>query len=416
MPSRAPKNGFFYGWVIVIISLVTGIMLLGIRHIYGVFFKSISGEFDLTRAVTSGVFSVNMALSAVFSILGGYALDKYGPKFTIGLMGTITCISLVLTALTSSAWQLYLSYSLLLAIGTGATFTMLSALVSRWFHRKRGLALGISSAGGGLGTVILVPLATYLLLSFDWRIANIVIAVIAGIFIIPLAMFLKGWPRELGLQPDGAKIPPLNAGVNNEKPQAAGLTLRQAARMRQFWFLFLVWIFQAFAIYFIVTHIVPHATDVGMSATEAARIVSITGMFQILAGLAAGFFSDAIGRRSVAIISALLGVISLLLLMWSNAFWILYLFSIMFGLCWGGLSTMVSALVGDVFGIRSIGAIMGWIGVAWFIGAAVGPVIGGLIFDLNKSYFLAFLMSAIGMLVTAVLAALIARPKSPPVT
>ena len=178
------KNRIFYGWVVTIAGLITLAFTLGTRHSFGVFFKSIEGEFGLTRGATSSIFSVYMFLCCVLAILGGWALDRYGPRVVALLTGSFTGLSLLLTSQTSSAWQLFITYSLLLSLGTGAIFTIVTSTVSRWFSSRRGLALGIAGSGVGLGTVIMAPFSAYLISSMDWRTAYLVMGILALLIVI----------------------------------------------------------------------------------------------------------------------------------------------------------------------------------------------------------------------------------------
>ena len=147
-PSRI-QDKVFYGWIIVATCLVIGTTIYGTRLSFGVFFKSIESEFSLSRAATSGVFSIYMVLCPVFAILAGWASDKYGPRIIILLMGVFTGLSLLLTSQTSSFWHLLITYSMLLSIGTGAVFVVSMSTISRWFDKNRAFALGIVSAGAG---------------------------------------------------------------------------------------------------------------------------------------------------------------------------------------------------------------------------------------------------------------------------
>ena len=167
------KTPFFYGWVIVVVFLISGIAIYGVRFSFGIFFKSIENEFSLTRAATSYIFSVNMIISGIAAFLMGWALDRYGPRVVLLLMGLLAGLGLITTGLTSSLWQLYLTYSLLLAMGLGAIFVVPMSTIARWFDKKRGLASGIASSGVGLGPLIMAPSATYLLINYDWRTAFI---------------------------------------------------------------------------------------------------------------------------------------------------------------------------------------------------------------------------------------------------
>lgn len=405
------KDRLFYGWIVVTAASIISFFTFGTRHSFGVFFKSIEGEFELTRAATSGIFSAYMVLSAAFSVLGGWALDRYGPRITFSFMGLFIGLSLMLTSQTNAVWQLYITYSLLLAMGTGAAYTMISATVSRWFKKRRGLALGISGSGGGLGILVMSPFLAYLIFSFDWRTAYIVLGAIAGLVIICLSLQLRKDPKETGLLPDGVK--PSNSKIEAQgketSTQTTGFSMLQAFRTAGFWFLWLTWLLQSSAVYLITTHIVPHTTDVGIPPIEASVVLSLIGGSSIPGRLLAGSTSDVKGRKTVCVICSLLGAGALIWLLWSHELWMFYLFAVMFGLSWGGLSTTVTALIGDIFGLRSIGVIMGWQGVAWYLGAAIGPAVGGVIFDINGSYFVAFIIGIIALLLTVLFIALLTR-------
>lgn len=408
------RGKLFYGWVIVIVGVIVAAILIGSRQSYGVFFTSIENAFGLNRAETSGIFSAFMALSAIFSAIGGWALDKFGPKKTIAAMGFFTGIGLLVSSQVHSAWELYLTYSLLMAAGTGEAYTIVVGFVSRWFRKKRGLALGIATSGGGVGSFIYAPFASYLIIAFDWRIAFIILGVIALALVIGVSMLLKGYPREIGLFPDGDKsevVEPELGIKKDDKP--AGYSFGEAFKTRQFWFVFMVWLFQGIAVYIITTHIIPYATDAGISEIAAATIISVNSVFNIVGGLSAGALSDKFGRRTVTVGCAILGAGSLFWLMsMPTNLWLLFIFSALFGISFGAIPNVVSAFTGDIFGTRNIGTIMGAIGVAWFIGAAIGSLIGGAVFDIYKSYFLAFLIGAICMVIVLLFSAILAKPKS----
>ena len=178
------RNKIYYGWVIVGTGLLISAILIGTRQSYGIFFKSIESDFGLTRAETSGIFSAFMALCALSSAFGGWALDKFGPKITIAAMGFFTGLGFLISSQVHTAWQLYLTYSLIMALGTGEAYTVVVGFVSRWFRKKRGTAIGICSTGGGIGSVIYAPFAGYLIVSFDWRTAYMVMGIIALVAVI----------------------------------------------------------------------------------------------------------------------------------------------------------------------------------------------------------------------------------------
>ena len=304
------NSRLFYGWIVVTTSFVIFALILGTRYCFGVFFKSLGTEFDLTRMATSGIFSVYMVLCPVFAMIGGRILDRYGPRLVVFSMGIFTGLSLLLTGKAISSWQLFLSYSVLLAIGTGPGYSLLMSTTSRWFDKKRGLALAITASGGGLGTIVLAPFTAYLIDSFDWRTAYVVLGLIVGLVIAPLSMLLKKDPAEIGMFPDGAEaLSDTTAGVNSKNnPHAGSVTLAQAFRTRNFWFLGTVWLSFSLCLHFVYTHIVPYATDMGISTAEAAVVLGLIGSISIPGRVGMGVISDKTGRKVSAMICGLLQV------------------------------------------------------------------------------------------------------------
>ncbi len=405
------KDRLFYGWVVVITGLIIGTILFGTRFSFGVFFKSLESEFDLTRTATSGVFSVYMVLFSAFAVLGGWALDRYGPRIVTLLMGLFTGLSLLLTSQTNSPWQLFISYSLLLAIGTGATYTVLMTTISRWFDKKRGLALGIGGSGIGLGTAVIAPFATYLISNSDWRTAYAVIGFIAWLVVIPLSILLRKRPSEIGALPDGVKPDSSEIGIQDrmDNAQPAGLSLPQAFRTSSFWFLGIGWLSFSLCLNLVMTHLVPHATDVGISPAEASVVLGLIGLISFSGRLIMGSVSDRVGRKTTAITCALLQAGAMVWLLWAQDLWMFYLFAIVYGFGYGGFDPPTMALMGDIFGMRSLGVIIGALSVGYGIGAAIGAAVGGLIYDVSESYSVAFLIGALAMLGVALLVALTRR-------
>jgi len=404
------KDKLFYGWVVVAAFLVIGITLYGIHFSFGVFFKSIESEFSLTRAATSAVLSANMLLAGVYSFFAGWALDRYGPRIVVLLMGIFTGLSLVLTSQTNALWQLFITYSLLLAMGTGPLYVVPMSAVSRWFDKKRGLALGLASSGIGLGTVVMAPFATYLITSFDWHTAYLIIGLIAWLMVLPLAMLLKKDPCDVGALPDGV-IRPYADDVRSEENsiQPIDYSLSELFRTRNFWLFVFIWFLFAFCLFLIFTHLVPHITDIGFSAGQAAVVLSLIGMASIPGRLIMGIVSDRRGRKLAVSTCTLLLAGAIVWLVWAQDLWSLYLFALVFGFSHSGFGSSGAALISDTFGLGKIGAIFGLLEIGFGIGAAVGPAIGGIIFDINQSYSIAFLLGAVAMLIATLLVALIRR-------
>jgi len=417
MQPLSKTNGrLFYGWIVVTTSFVVFALILGSRYCFGVFFKSLGNEFDLTRMATSSIFSIYMVLCPVFAMIGGRILDRHGPRLVVFSMGVFTGLSLLLTGQANSSWQLFLAYSVLLAIGTGPGYSVLMSTTSRWFDKKRGLALAITASGGGLGTIVLAPFAAYLIDSFDWRTAIAVLGLIVGLVIAPLSMLLKKEPAEIGMLPDGAKAPPdTTAGVNSkDNPHAGSVTLAQALRTRNFWFLGIVWLLFSLCLHLVYTHIVPYATDMDISTAEAAVVLGLIGSISIPGRLIMGVVSDKTGRKASAMVCGLLQVGAMVWVAWARGLWMFYIFAIVYGFASGGFDIPITALIGDIFGVHSLGEIMGVLVIGWGLGAATGPAVGGLIFDVTENYFMAFIIGALAMMIATSFVAIIKHQISKP--
>ncbi|MBW2067073.1 MAG: MFS transporter [Deltaproteobacteria bacterium] len=414
---RGEKEGvaIYYGWIIAGAGLIISLMGIGIRYCFGVFLESIEAEFGLARGATSSIFSLYMLLCLFLAVAGGWALDKYGPRKVGLFVAAFTGMSLVTTSQIREAWHLLLSYSLLLAVGTGPIYTLANSTTSRWFNERRGLAVGISSSGGGLGAIVLSPLAAYLISAYDWRIAFLVLGIIAWMVMGSTSLLLKSDPLDLGLLQYGEEdeFRPKTRDGGDGKTGVGGRSFREALRMSQLWFLSLTWFFFSLSLHLVFVHTVPYAMKAGISAVDAAVVIAIIGGSNIPGRILLGQLSDMWGRKAIAIGCSLIQGGSLIWLIWSKELWMFYLFAIVFGFLWGGFGTISTALTGDVFGTQSLGSIMGIMSAFWAVGAATGPAVGGYIFDAYNSYVLAFLTGAIAIFATIPLVGFLRRVHVP---
>jgi len=409
--SKIVKRRFYYGWV----ALATCVLILttayGIRYSFGVFFKSLEQEFDWTRALTSGVFSVYMLLCCLFAFLGGWASDRYGAKKVVIVLGCFAFLSLSLTSQANALWHLFLSYSLLLAVGTGPVYAIVMATATKWFTKRRGLALAIVGLGVGFSTILMAPISAYLIDGYGWRTSYLILALIALFIFIPCALLLKRSPSEAALARDEEpETINLNSPEGQNPNEPKEFTLLQATKTRSLWLLFTIWFFYAACFFIIQTHIVRHAIDLGFTSMQAASLLSISGFANIPGRILMGIASDHFGRKRIAVICALFMAGAMLWLTESTSLWMLYIFAAVFGAANGGLAPPLLAIVGDTFGVRHIGAIFGILEVGWAAGAAVSPVLAGYIFDITGSYYSAFLLGMLAMLIIVVLLLLLRAP------
>ena len=214
-----------YGWVIVACGLLISVVIFGIIYSFGVFFSSLEEEFQLSRASTSGIFAAYMALSPLVAVVGGWALDRYGPRIVVMVMGVVTGLSMFLTGRAEHVWELYLTYSLLMAVGTGAVYNVVMSTGSRWFLRRRGTALGVIGSGAGLGAVIMAPVAAQLIAAYDWRVCFLALAIAVWALVLPAAWFLRKEPGAIEARADGWRDPLLQIDTAEVEAAPTGSSL-----------------------------------------------------------------------------------------------------------------------------------------------------------------------------------------------
>ncbi len=392
--STGERRGLYYGWVVVAACLIIGTLAFSSRYSFGVFFKPLATDFSLNRATTSGIISLYMFLCGVSAILGGWLLDRFGPRKSVAAMGIFTGLSLLLASQAQVLWHLYLSYSLLLAVGTGGIYTAILATASRWFIKRRGLAVAIVTSSLGL-SVVISPASAYLIAAYGWRVSYLILA-FTGFLIIPLSLLLRLPARETLNLHEGEALETLNT---RSAATSAGSPLVQTLKTRNFWLSFFMWFFSALCIFIIVTHLVPHAIDLGITATTAAAVLSTIGGVSILGRVVTGRISDNIGRKRTAIINTVMLALSMLWLIRADDLWGLYVFAVVFGFAWGGVNASFAGLVADVFGLQRLGVVVGILDAGFDVGAALGATFAGYIFDIRGSYTLAFLGGTMAMLV-----------------
>jgi OFA family oxalate/formate antiporter-like MFS transporter len=407
----AQKSRCFYGWYIVGAGFFISLIGMGARYSFGVFVKSFDADFGMTRAATSGIFSAYMLLCCLLAATGGWALDKYGPRKVGIFMGVFTGFSLILTSRVRAPWQLLITYSLFLSLGTGPAYGVVNSTTSRWFVKKRGIAVGITSAGGGVGAIVLAPFATYLISNFDWRTAFIVLGFTSGIGMIAASFLLIKEPSRMGHLPYGmnSRQPTDNIPPEENILDPPGVPLQHAWKMNQFWLLGLSWLFLSLALHMVFIHVVPYAVDTGIPPMDAAFILSMIGLANIPGRLTAGKLSDMTGTKALGVSCALIQLGALLWLMDSSKLWMFYVFALIYGFLWGASATVITLLTVDIFGTPSLGTIMGMMSSGWAIGAAIGPAVGGYLFDVTGHYHAAFLAGTAALFTAACLMGMIRK-------
>ena len=359
--------------------------------------------------MTSGPYSLSMILHGVLAIIMGGLSDKFGPRFVVTISGFFLGLGYLLMSQTSVLWQLYLFYGVIIGIGISGMWVPLLSAVARWFVAKRSLMSGIVVAGGGIGSFIAAPVTGWLIANHGWRLACVILGSAAFIVTVVASQFLKRDPIAMGQLPYGEGA---NGGNRQKlKPDKETFSLREAARTTQFWLAFVILLCFGFGMIAITVHIVPHAIDLGVAPTSAANILAIRGGVGIFGTYILGGLGDRMGNRKIFIIGFSLTLLALLWLQPAREVWMLYLFAAVFGFAVGGMGTSESPLVASLFGLSSHGLIYGVLGLGFTLGASVGPILTGYIFDATGSYQIAFWVCSAFAILGLVLAAILRPPQ-----
>jgi len=394
----ATKNpNIYWGWWIVLAIMITFTLSYGSRNAFSVFLKPLSQQFGWSRGATSLAFTINLWVYAASAPLFGWLLDKYGPK-PLMLFGTIvTVISYCLVSTANSLWELYLYYGVLGGIAFNPLGMMLgNAMIVLWFKSKRGMAMGLAQSGMGLGGMIFIPLAGFLLNIYGWRASYIALGVLMIVVMIPVILLLiKHKPESIGLKVYGEDEPTIVADRKQEIARTKDWEPKAAYKTFTFWAVWVSFILYSTALYVMLSQQVAFATDIGFKPLQAAAILGVVGMTAIIGRVGGGALSDIMDRRYTVLLAILVQTlgIGICLFMLANkisAPIYLYVYSALFGIGYGACTPLFPALVGDLFGRRYIGAIYGVVTVAGSIGAGLGPFLGGILFDIYKSYWVAY--------------------------
>lgn len=401
--NRGKQPRFFYGYTIVLASFLILTISWGAQYSFGVFFKPVLNEFGWTRAVTSGAYALNSVLLGFFGIFTGRLSDRFGPRLVVTVCGFLAGLSYLLMSKVSTVWQMYLFYGVFLSIGVAGFWVPLMSTVARWFVKRRGLTSGIVSSGIGLGVVIIPPLANQLISRYSWRTSYVIIGLTTMALIVIIAQFLRRDPSQKGVLAYGAHA------VKTDSPnlQARGFSLRESILTRQFWIISVIFLFFLACLQTVMVHIVPHATDIGVPASNAAIILSVIGIVSIGSKIAMGGIADTIGNKRIMVIIIVLLLVSLMSLLLASKLSALYLFAVIFGIAYGGFAAVHAPLVAESFGLRAQGAIFGLAMFAGNAGGAIGSLVAGRIFDISGSYYWAFILCTILSIAAIVLSVLL---------
>ena len=404
-PGRTGRTGDDprpYAWVVAGVSASVNSLAWSVRSTFALFYVALLGEFGWERGEAALGYSLSWLLLLVFSPLAGFLYDRWGARRVVAAGGVILGAALALTGQAASLWTYYLAFGVLGAAGIACIMMPAAAIVTRWFTRSRGAALGLISAGSSASAIVFYPLNTWLIQAFGWRTAIVVYGLIVATLTAPLALLLY---RE---RPDDE---PRAADVEPVAP-ADAWTLAAALRSYRFWAVFAMWGLGVIGYQIMTTHQVAHAMEKGFGAVTLGWVFALAGACTVAGNLLGGALSDLWGSEGVFALGSAIGIAGIAALAWLDgpddlAALLLYALS---GIGFGMRISLLTTIPAAIFAGPHIGAILGAANGGGGLGGLIGPFLGGWLFDVTGSYQLAFSGAAVAIAGSAV-AAWVAAPR-----
>jgi MFS family permease len=405
-PPMIRKPRVFYGWYIVGVMIVAMMLVYGIRTSFSSFFPHILDEFHWFRGTTAIMLSLNIFVYGLSAPVAGHLVDKWKPRAVVFIgifllaFGTAGCY------FARELWHFYILFGILAPIGSAFCGSpVLNTAIINWFTKRRGLAVGLGQIGGGLSFVY-VMLVDWVSTRWGWEYSFFVMAGLLIVIMAPLYLvFYHVRPEDKKIKAYGYEEPQSGALPGIVLAAKPDWTLRQAFGTYQLWLLvFADFCYWGIGNYLVIAHQIRFAEDVGYTSQLATSVLALFGLVSIV-GQVGAFVSDFIGREKTALFAVVLhagGFLALLSVHDASQPWLLYIYAICAGFATGTFSPTIIVSSADIFHGKNIGAISALLLTGVGFGGAIGPWLGGYIFDVSGSYHSAFIVSMVAVALAGV--------------
>lgn len=390
---------FYYGWVIVGVTFVTMGIGVNARTAFSLLFPPILDEFGWSQGVTAGAFSFGFIASAVLSPLIGRLMDRAGPRVVMELGVALMGAGLLLSPLATQPWHLYGTIGVL--VGSGSVclgYSGQSLFLPNWFVRRRGLAMGLAFSGVGIGSMIVLPWLQTMIDGAGWRTGSLTLGLILLVVLAPINLLVRRRPQDFGLLPDGDDAPaegaaPPPSNVADPVWAAVNWTLSRALHTTRFWWLALGYFGGMYVWYAVQVHQTRYLVEIGFSPTVSAWALGFVSLAGIPGQVVLGHVSDRIGREWVWSLACLGFGLCFAALIALGRFPLVELLLVMVlaqGALGYGLTSVMGAIVVEIFQGPQFGVIFGTVMLSGLLGGAAGPWVTGVLHDLTGRYVEAF--------------------------
>ena len=377
----------FYGWVIVGVGIVVTCVGFGAMLSLSIFLQPMAEAMGWSRTGIATAAMLNFLCMGVGAFAWGTLSDRFGTRNVVLCGGVLLGLGMVLASRAATLLEFQLLFGALVGVASGSFYAPLIATTTKWFTRNRSLAVALVSAGLSVGSTVMAPLSRWLISSYDWRTAMLVIGDLVWLVIIPAALLVRNPPAA-----SSAAAPGATASAGPE------LTIGQVVRTPQFAALALTYFACCAAHSGPIFHMVTHAIDRGVPAMAAATVLSAAGLASLSGKIGCGIFADRVGAKRTLVAGLALQAVAISLYLFTSGLGSFYALALMFGFAYGGVMPLYAILVREYFGERVMGSAFGAVSLAATLGMALGPWAGGWLYDAVGSYAWMFVgSSAIGL-------------------
>jgi MFS family permease len=411
--AKPGRGRVHYAWIVLAVVFSATLAGVGVRAAPGVMIVPLQRAFGWDVATISGAVSLNIIL------LGATGPFLTGLIEVIGLKRTILgCMAMLIAAtglsnFMTAPWQLFLTWGLMVGIGSGAgAVGMAAAVANRWFAKRNGLAMGLLTAANAAGQLVFLPLLAMLAQRYGWQGVSVAVTLAVLAMLPVVAIWLPEWPADIGLTPYGATAA-MRPTPHQGNPFAVAMTaFFRASRSMDFWLLTL-----SFAICglstngLINTHLIAYCADRGIPEIGGAGILASLGVFSLIGAAGSGWLCDRYNPRVLLFWYYGLRGLSLVILPFTRFDVVsLSIFAIFYGLDWVATGPATFALTNQLFGRRDTPVIISWIFAGHQVGGALAAFGAGTVRSLTGDYLLAFLTSGLACLLASLLVLRVTRP------
>jgi MFS family permease len=388
--------GLHRAWIILAAACVLGVVSRADSASFAVLVDPLVEKFDWKRGDIGLAYSLAFLCSMPAMLVFGWLGDRYSARTL--MLGSSLMISAgtILLGMIEELWQLHVIYGVFVgALGNAAFIVLLPVIITRWFNRKMGLALGIYWAGLGMGPVVFALLFRWMIETRGWEAAFLAIGIAFGVILLFFSCFIRSSPAELGLKPYGAE------DASKEKPASGpAVGMRSVLSARPVWLLMGCHHLGCAGHAVILAHGVSMATHQGIPGLQAAGVLSTIAGVSIFSRFTFSLLTERFGGRAVLSTAIFGQSLSVLMLLFATEAWHFYVFAVIFGICYGGEMVGFPIINRQMFGPKApLNSIFSFQMIGGTTGMALGGWLGGALFDHAGDYTAAILVaSGIGFL------------------